>query len=122
MLNGAMIRPQERIDSERLFLRRHMDEENEVAHPRWARLVTLHGDPREMGKVVNLSDQTIDNTSISIKLVSIAAASAGRECVKKLSLSMKVGALKGILEKLFSVPASAMKVTYRESKHVIMPE
>jgi hypothetical protein len=35
---------------------------------------------------------------------------------------MKVGALKGVLEKLFSVRADQMKVTYRESKEVIMPE
>lgn len=99
-----------------------MDDEAEVAHPRWERMVGLHGDPRDVGKVANLSDQTISNTNVSIKLVSLAAASAGKELTKKLSLNMKVGALKGLLEKLFSVPADAMQVSYREGKDVIMPE
>jgi len=122
VLNGALIREQERTDSERMFLRRHMDEEGEVAHPRWARMVAAHGDPREVGKIAQLSEQTISNTNTSIKLVSLAAASAGKEMTKKLSLNMKVGALKNLLEKIFSVPSDVMKVSYRENKDVIMPE
>ena len=59
---------------------------------------------------------------MNVLLRSLAAASAGKEFRKKLSLNMGVGALKALCSKLFSVDTAAMKMMYRESREVIMPE
>jgi len=126
-LNGSIVRPQERIDSERYFLRSNFNNPEATQSQRWKDLVEKHGDPSEIaGRVVsqqeNLENQTVSSGTVEVLLRSLARASAGKEVKKNLPLSMNVGALKGLCSKLFSIPVPEIKLTYRESKDVIMPE
>lgn len=121
-LNGAAVRPQERQDSERYYLRQYVEDLVERELPIYVQLRGKHGDLSHLGKMEAVGQVTIDSSAINIRLVSVAKASAGREFTKKLPLSISILALKSLCSKLFAVPVAGLKLTYRESKEQVMAE
>lgn len=125
LLNGATPRVQERIDAERLYLRSFMDDANEHTYPIWNILIAKHGNPHDIGKVVNMTDavaqQTLSNTTIEVKLISLTKRTAGKELKKKLALNMTVPTVRALCSKLFECDNERMKITYRE-KDCIYPQ
>jgi hypothetical protein len=117
-LNGAMVRTQERVDSERFYLRSNLDNEHERTSDLWTHLVAKHGDPAEIGRLVSsaeaLAGQTVTSSTASVLIRSLTASSAGQEARKRLSLTLKVGDLKNMCRKLFRL-STDFKLTYRES-------
>ena len=126
MLSGSAVRPQERIEAERYYLRSHVDNPDIMNTFRWNELIAKHGPPAEIScKVVSefdsLASQTLNSNTVSLMLRSIAKTSAGKEFKKKLFLNMNVGDLKNMCSKLFGVPSNLMKLSFRE-RGTIMPE
>lgn len=121
-LNGAAVRPQERLDSERYYLRQFAEDPIERELSIYAQLAQKHGDLTHLGKLECPGQVTIDSTAVNLRLVSVAKASAGREVTKKLPLSISILALKSLCSKLFAVPVAGLKLTYRESKEQVMAE
>lgn len=121
-LNGAAVRPQERLDSERYYLRQFAEDPIEREFPIFDHLAQKHGDLTHLGKLDSPGQVTIESTAINLRLVSVAKASAGREMTKKLPLSISILALKSLCSKLFAVPVARLKLTYRESKEQVMAE
>jgi hypothetical protein len=126
LLNGAALRAQERIDAERLYLRTFMDDENERRYPIWSILISKHGDPHDIGKVVSMSDavaqQTLSNASVEVKLISLTSRTAGKELKKKLALNMTVPTVRALCSKLFECDNERMKITYREKDNIYPQE
>lgn len=126
LINGSIIRPQEKIDAERLYLRTFMNDETEVNRSLWQSLVLKHGDPRDIGAFVSqkdaLAQQTLSNNQVEILLRSLTSTSAGMEMRKKLLITMNIGALKALCSRLFKVSIGEFQLYYHESRDVIMPE
>lgn len=126
MLSGSAVRPQERIEAERYYLRLHIDNPSVINSTRWNELVSKHGAPSEIScKVVSekdsLAQQTLNSNTVTVLLRSIAKNSAGKEYTKKLFLNMNVADLKTMCSKLFGLKSNEMKLSFRE-KGTIMPE
>ncbi|CAG9323309.1 unnamed protein product [Blepharisma stoltei] len=128
VLNGSAIRPQERIDAERYYLRSNYDNPEATSTPRWQELVEKHGNPADIATKISsdqdMAKQTLMSTTASVMLRSLVKATAGKELQKKLSMNMTVADLKVLCGKLFGAELSNMKLSYREgnNKEVVAPE
>ena len=126
ILSGSAVRPQERIEAERYYLRSYTEFPEIVNSYRWNELVQKHGPPADIScDLVSEQDmlarQTLNSNTITVMIRSLARVSAGKELSKKLYLNMSVGDLKIMCGKLFGLQNNAMKISFR-SKENIMPE
>mmetsp|Transcript_9917 Transcript_9917/g.18287 ORF Transcript_9917/g.18287 Transcript_9917/m.18287 type:complete len:744 (+) Transcript_9917:283-2514(+) len=126
-INGSEVSDRERSDAERLYLKRaamerqskQLSEEEIVAlHPRFKKLVAIHGDPTEVAKRAS-EDQTNGNLAANSAKVTIKSFDP-RSCTvapasKRLPLTMTVHELKVLCQRLFKVDVDLQNLFYRET-------
>jgi hypothetical protein len=125
-MNGSEIRPRERSDAERLYLKRVKlacaaegvtDEERDLKHPRYRALVAEHGEPLAKSKGgAGSGDGSLGADTVSLTLRTFDA----KTCTvppahKKLPLSLTVGALRLLCQRLFGVDSASQHLFYRET-------
>lgn len=126
MLSGSAVRPQERLEAERYFMRSMMDVPGLDSSPRWLELLAKHGPPSEIfSRVVTdkdtLEGQTLNSNTATMVIRCLATAGMGKEVKKKLILNMTVADLKNMCCRLFGVKNNEIKLSFHD-KSSFMPE
>jgi len=118
-LNGSAVRKQERIDSEKYYLRLIVDElatngsnNNsasylEINHPRYKELVEIHGKPQQSQK---------ETQTLADELITLTLTYMGSETTKKLPSSLVVANLKILCERLFKVDTRKVRLVFKDEK------
>ena len=126
-LDGSEIRPEDRVMGEKKYLREcHMElfaSGNSAApteafvqqHPRFERLNNLYEDVQHEKRGADASKSKLASNLVELTITSPIEAHAGKEPVlKRVTLSMSVGKLKALCQRLFKVKGGPrhMKLTY----------
>eukprot|EP01027_Heterolobosea_sp_BB2_P009865 GEZU01014523.1.p1 GENE.GEZU01014523.1~~GEZU01014523.1.p1 ORF type:complete len:344 (+),score=111.26 GEZU01014523.1:305-1336(+) len=139
-LNGSVVRPKERDDAEKYYLKQcaaelqqqyacnPADPEFKTAHPRYAELVQKHGDPMEAlagAQSAAEAQGSFAKDLVSVTLRSMSASTSGgaMEATRKLPTStMTVQKLKQMCQRLFKLDPSLQRLYYRESRDNPIPD
>lgn len=131
-MNGSEIRARERSDAERLYLKRVKlasiaeaktggtpdDTARDLEHPRYLELVVEHGEPMasKAGGAAGSGDGSLGADTASLTLRTFDAKTCTvPPAKKKLPLTMTVGALRLLCQRLFGVDSASQHLFYRET-------
>jgi hypothetical protein len=144
IVNGSVVRPKEREDAEKLYLKQVVVETikqhpelspealKDIAtlpvalhlHPRYKELLTTHGAPALAASLIGGKDSanTLIDEVISLKMRSNLAANPSETALtKKLPATMQLGQLKTIIAKLFKTDSERIQLQLITSDSPIMP-
>jgi hypothetical protein len=118
VLNGSTIRPMERFDAEKAYLKLAMQSAMSSGTPldlsKWPqfeRYAAIHGDPREAGAAAAETDGKTGPQLAKVLLKSMFSDAAPIE--KRLPLSLSVAKLKLLCKTLFKLEPSRMQLALR---------
>jgi len=119
MLNGSSVRKQERIESEKFYIKHCVNNSNmssqelESLNPRFKELVHTYGAPYQEKK---------EAQTLAEEIIGVTLTSFGTSIDKKLPISITIANLKVLCQRLFKIEPSSQKLYYKESKFTPFPE
>jgi len=132
LMNGSQVRPKERADAEKAYIKLTLaeavdkgqsvnsflsDPNTTILFPRLKRLVEVHGVPD-----VPKASSNVGTLADSILSLSLATMSSEAQPIKrKLPGSMTVAKVKILMQQLFKLDASKQRLYYRESATTAFP-
>lgn len=124
-LNGSLIKPRERRDSEIRYVRhvlqtmRTQSKERIIkSHPRFEKLRMIHDLPEDIWSSGYINTANSDSFANNFFAVTIECVAAGvGECAsitKKLPLATTIGKLKVVCESLFKLPSNQQRLYFKD--------